>query len=372
MATAHTSTPERAWRGALRRLRHDLADGDGRWVALLSSVLVVCTVLIVTLPEEVPFTTLVLPIIAGSVLLGPRTLPWFVVACMMALVAAIPIQPVIGLRQVGAIVVMFLAGLIVLVTSFRRSRLGIAGLRGESMLVDLRDRLNAQRSTPPLPEEWFVHTELLPAGGTQFAGDFVVIRADRGDVLEACVVDVSGKGVGAGTRSLLLSGAFGSLLSAMTREQFLPAANGYLLRQDWVEGFATAIHLHLDLESGDFELRKAGHPPAVWLHAGSGDWSVLESDGPALGLIDDWGFDVVRGTLRPGDALVLYTDGLVEDPTRDISSGIDKLAGQAARMLRTGFSEQATADLVRRLGRSDDDRALLLVHRRWPGSRTAR
>ena len=61
------------------------------------------------------------------------------------------------------------------------------------------------------------------------------------------VVDVSGKGEGAGTRALLLSGAFGGLLGALPPGEFLPAANDYLLRQDWDEGFATAVHLSLDV-----------------------------------------------------------------------------------------------------------------------------
>ena len=89
------------------------------------------------------------------------------------------------------------------------------------------------------------------------------------------MVDVSGKGEQAGTRALLLSGAFGGLLSALPPAEFLPAANDYLLRQDWDEGFATAIHLSLDLATGDFEIRTAGHPPAVQLAAGSGRWAVL-------------------------------------------------------------------------------------------------
>ena len=104
--------------------------------------------------------------------------------------------------------------------------------------------------------------------------------ARDGTRLEVVVVDVSGKGEQAGTRSLLLSGAFGGLLSALPPAEFLPAANDYLLRQDWEEGFATAIHLHLDLATGDFEIRTAGHPPAVQLHAGSGPLVGARLRGP--------------------------------------------------------------------------------------------
>ena len=202
------------------------------------------------------------------------------------------------------------------------------------------------------------------AGGTSFAGDFIVARRSADDNLDLVVVDVSGKGVEAGSRSLFLSGAFNGIVSALPGEQFLPAANDYLLGQNWGEGFATAIHLHLDLPTGDFELRKAGHPPAVWLHAGSGRWSVLNSDGPVLGLMEDAEFDCVSRPPRDrGDVLLLFTDGLVETAQRDISLGMDKLAGSPSGCSRRGFDGGAQL-LIDSMEQTNDDRALVLVHRR--------
>ena len=69
------------------------------------------------------------------------------------------------------------------------------------------------------------------------------------------------------------------------------------------------------------------------------------------------------GEMRPGDALLLYTDGMVETRTRDISLGIDRMLGQAEHLLRGEFEGGATR-LVEALGSRNDDRALLLVHRR--------
>lgn len=103
-------------------------------------------------------------------------------------------------------------------------------------------------------------------GGQSFSGDFVVAaRTNGGRTMEVVLTDVSGKGMDAGSRALLLSGAFGGLLGSLPPHAFLPAANGYLLRQDWDEGFATSIHLVLDLDSGDYELysmRPPAGPPA--------------------------------------------------------------------------------------------------------------
>ena len=173
---------------------------------------------------------------------------------------------------------------------------------------------------------------------------------------------MSGKGEQAGTRALLLSGAFGGLLGALAPAEFLPAANDYLLRQGWDEGFATAVHLSLDLETGAFEVRTAGHPPAAQLDAGSGRWAVHEAEGPVLGLIEGAEFVPLVGVLRHGDALLLYTDGMVETPRRDIGLGIDRMLGQAERLLRGEFNGGADR-LVDSLGSHNDDRALVLVHR---------
>ncbi len=264
----------------------------------------------------------------------------------------------------GTTVVQFVMGLIVLVTSYRRTQLGVGGLRGESMLVDLRDRILTQGGIPSLPPGWQVDSAIHSAGGTPFAGDFVVAtRVGDPGRLEVVVVDVSGKGAAAGTRALLLSGAFGGLLGSSDPESFLPSANDYLLRQDWDEGFATAVHLSLDLVSGDYEIRSAGHPPALHRSAGSGRWQVLTSHGPVLGLMDGAEFVEARGVMRPGDAVLLYTDGMVEESRRDIDLGIDRLLGEAEQLLRGTF-DAAASRLVASLGSPADDRAMIVVHRR--------
>ncbi len=356
--------PWRILRSRANRVRRQMVYTDTPALVLLLIVVVLTTLAGFTWPDTVPYAALLIPMFLGSMWLGPRTLPWFIVITLVGVSLMIAAQPPTAPGAIVRVVVTFALGLLILLASFRRSRLGIAGPKGESMLVDLRDRIIRQGQIGRLPDEWYARSVLRSSGGTAFAGDFIVANTTHSDeVLQVVVVDVSGKGVEAGTRSLLLSGAFGGLLSALPPEEFLPAANDFLVRQDWAEGFATAIHLHMDLVTGDFELRKAGHPPAVWLHAGSGSWSILDSDGPALGLLPDAEMDCVRGSLRPGDGLMLYTDGLVEDPRRDIMSGIDKLAGRGIRLLHTGF-EGGEVQLVDELERTDDDRALLLVHRR--------
>jgi len=321
-------------------------------------------------PETVPVNALILPLLWGSLFLNPRQLPPFVAFVAVVLIVAVTRSEDPASRWLVAVGVNFVLCAVVLYASFRRNRLGVAGAQGEAMLVDLRDRIQRFGRLPDLPDQWVADAALRSAGGTLFAGDFIVASATRGR-LDVAVVDVSGKGDAAATRALLLSGAFGGLIAAVPPHEFLVAANAYLLGHRWDEGFATAVQLSVDLSTGHFEVWTAGHPPAVHLAAGSGRWSALPSDGPVLGLIEGAEFESVRGVMRPGDAMLLYTDGLVETPKREIELGIDRLIGEAEKALHSEDgagpdpAHQHRADrLVEALGSKDDDRALLLIERR--------
>jgi hypothetical protein len=353
----------RAWRRSWRSTLGRVLPRESRHLRRLVLLVVVLALAAYLWPSYVPLTALVLPLLFGSLFLGPRELPWFVVLDLVAVVILLPSRAEITVLTGAAVLVLFAAGFVILLTSFRRSRLGVGGYQGESMLVDLRDRIQGQGGNPVLPAEWHAESALRSAGGTPFAGDFVVTaRPHRGRRLEVAVVDVSGKGAAAGTRALLLSGALGGLLAAIPPKDFLVAANDYLLQQNWEEGFATAVHMSLDMESGDFEIRSAGHPPPAQRAAGSGRWTVHRAEGPALGLVEDAEFPCLRGTVRSGDAILLYTDGMVESRSRDISLGIDRMIGQAEVLLRGSFEEGARR-LIDTLGSRSDDRALLLIHR---------
>ena len=308
-----------------------------------------------------PPGTLALPLLVGGLLLtrkGLARVSAVVVACLVFDVLDLGLSTV----RVGALVVIVATGLVAYEFARSREETGLGGLSGDTVLVELRERLRQQGDLPALPPGYLAEPLVKPAGGGPFAGDFIV-SARTGSRLEVALVDVSGKGVEAGTRALLLSGAMGGLLGASTSEQFLPRANSYLVRQDWEEGFATAVHLDLDTADGSFVVTSAGHPPVAHLDAGSGRWRLLEASGPALGLLPEVTYLPSKGVLRRGDALILYTDGLVEIPGRDLSVGIDKLLGEAERLVTRGFSGGAALLVDRVAEGSSDDRGLVLIWR---------
>jgi tetrahydromethanopterin S-methyltransferase subunit F len=303
---------------------------------------------------------MILPVLAGSLLLWPRAL-----RILFGLIALMLVYDTLMDRAgPGIIAAIVVAALFADVLARTRYKLGMRGLRGDQMLIDLRDRIQAQGRMPALPASWGSASVLRPAGGASFGGDFVVSACD-GKTLEVALVDVSGKGLDAGTRALLLSGAFGGLLGSVPHGEFLPACNAYLRRGPAAEGFVTAVHLALDLTTGDFVVASAGHPPPAHFEAGSGRWRLTEARGIVLGVVPDLRCVPAHGALRPGDALMFYTDGLVEAPGLDIDLGTDRLLGEADRLMASGF-QSAAGELVRVVRAStggSDDCALVLIWR---------
>jgi serine phosphatase RsbU (regulator of sigma subunit) len=255
----------------------------------------------------------------------------------------------------GIVLLLAATGLLAWFLARSRWRLGLNGtMGGGSMLVDLRDRLRFQGELPSLPPGWHAEAVLRAAYAESFSGDFLVAaRPDGGRHLEVALVDVSGKGAAAGTRALLLSGAFGGLLGAMPADRFLQAANAYLLRQHWDEGFATAVHLDLDLDTGRYQVSSAGHPPVAQFRAGSGRWVLgRQAGGPVLGVLDAVEFEGVTGRLDRGDALLLYTDGVTEAeaPHRvwtpeELATVVAEAVGATAQQLVDHVADAALAGL---------------------------
>ena len=305
---------------------------------------------------------LILPILAGALLLWPRALR--ILFCLVAVMLAYDWWAGQVRPGPGIIATIVVTALFADVLARTRAKLGVQGLRGDQMLIELRDRIRVQSRLPALPEGWQSVSVLQPAGGSSFGGDFLVSACD-GKKLQVALVDVSGKGIDAGTRALLLSGAFGGLLGSVPPGDFLAACNAYLRRGNPGEGFVTAVHIAVDLATGEYIVSSAGHPPAAHFEAGSGRWRLTGARGIVLGVVPDLRSVPARGALRPGDALMLYTDGLVEVPGRDIDAGIDRLLGEADHLIAGGFGPGA-ARLVQTMqaGRAtSDDCALALIWR---------
>ncbi len=323
------------------------------------------TVVLSEWPTQVPWSSFAPLIVVAGLLLRPKQ---FVAVCLVYAACLTHVGfnyrgwTTMTFMTIGALA---LVAVLMFYRTISRDRLGVLGNDGEDMLVSLRDRLRELGEMPALPAGWHGESVIHAAYGDKFSGDFLVTSmSPDGRSLQLVLVDISGKGRGAGTRSLLLSGAIGGLLGQVERARLLEAANSYLIREGWQEGFATAVHLALDLQTGQFCIGNAGHPPPLHFTAGSGLWSQLQSvGGPALGILDQPSYPRRCGELQRGDALVIYTDGVVEAPGHDLALGADRLTGSAERLVRDGFRGGAAKLVSGATAGESDDRAVVLIWR---------
>jgi len=73
----------------------------------------------------------------------------------------------------------------------------------------------------------------------------------------------------------------------------------------------TIVYAIIDIQKGQLTYSSAGHPPPVLLHV-DGSMELLEKGGPMIGLDCGLPFEEEKITLRCGDVLLFYTDGVVE------------------------------------------------------------
>ena len=174
------------------------------------------------------------------------------------------------------------------------------------------------------------------------------------------VADVSGKGAGAAFHMAEMKGVFqvGARLTRAPAE-FLCSASEALAPSLSVGTFVSAAYAVVDAEAGTLAVARAGHCPPVLSRDPrlvGGGARLLRSRGIALGLGSTALFRATLGEERvdllPGDAVVLYTDGLVE--ARD-AAGEEWGYGRLVAAVAEHRAETAAGLLA----------ALLAAHRAW-------
>ncbi|MFH9657702.1 SpoIIE family protein phosphatase [Streptomyces sp. NPDC017248] len=125
---------------------------------------------------------------------------------------------------------------------------------------------------------------------------------------------------------------------------------------------ATCLYAVYDPIRGELTLANAGHIPPVLVRAEDGDSELLRlPTGAPIG-VGGVPFETIRVKVRPGDRLVLCTDGLVEVRGSDIGEGLAALCESAAHPAAS--MDDACDTIIRALntrGGRKDDVALLMA-----------
>jgi serine phosphatase RsbU (regulator of sigma subunit) len=164
----------------------------------------------------------------------------------------------------------------------------------------------------PQHSEFDLHAMLEPAkavGGDLY--DFAMLDDDR---LFFIVGDVSGKGVPASLFMALTKALYkSSVLRRQVRiEEIMTEANAEISRENPAMMFVTALAGILDIRTGAVEFCNAGHDAPILLSPGQKLSTIPNVGGPPLCVLDDFEYPRDTHQLKPGEAIVLFTDGVTE------------------------------------------------------------
>lgn len=226
---------------------------------------------------------------------------------------------------------------------------------------------------------------LRPSGhvGGDLVGSFV-INPRRVAIYS---VDVSGHGVASAMMTARLAG----LLSGASPDQNIalnsPAdgfrdawppemvavrLNRMMLEDLQVDQYFTMVYAEIDLATGQCMLVQAGHPHPLILRPGAGA-EALGEGGLPVGLIEGASYQRIMLRLKPGDRLMLMSDGVTECPDaagHELGTeGLQTLLQRHAALTSPQLLETLVWDLARHAGTEDfpDDVSALIFDFHGPG-----
>lgn len=169
------------------------------------------------------------------------------------------------------------------------------------------------KTFPPFPDrqEFDIYATLIPA--REVGGDFYDFFFIDDQRLCFAIADVSGKGVPASLFMALTKTMFRAIGGRQnaTAELILSRLNGEICRDNDSCMFVTVFCGVLDVRTGQVNYSNGGHNLPYVLSNGAVR-ALPKTKGIALGVTEEAAFHAGQILLKPGDRLVLYTDGVTE------------------------------------------------------------
>lgn len=205
-------------------------------------------------------------------------------------------------------------------------------------------------------QQSFLPDTIMPVEGFDIAAKSVMAKEVGGDFFDVIpleviplsndrlglmIADVSGKGIPAALFMAL------SRIVVRVNASWYPTEPAEAIRSSNATISADSksgmfVTLFYGILSRERTLRyvNAGHNPPILCHAEGGSFEELEATGIAIGAVMDAGYSSREVVLKPGDVLVLYTDGITEAENAERNMfGEDRLRGVIGRNRHLGAKE---------------------------------
>jgi PAS domain S-box-containing protein len=215
---------------------------------------------------------------------------------------------------------------------------------------------------PDLPGLEVAARYLPAASEAEVGGDWYDVIPIAGGAVGLVMGDVAGKGLaGASMVGRLRSALRAYALEGHDAGRVVERLNRLLWTEAGDSQMATMLYVIVDPAASTVRWVNAGHPPPLLIAGGEARFLQGDASVP-LGVLPFPTYDQVVARMEPGQALLLYTDGLVERPGEHLDQGLEQLA---ARVREAPEDPQEMLDyllatLVPPAGAADDVALLIL------------
>ena len=217
------------------------------------------------------------------------------------------------------------------------------------------------RDIPEVPGLDLCHRYEPAATAAEVGGDWFDVITLRPGRHALIVGDVTGHDIHAASVMGQLRTATRTLASLdLTPTELLGRLDRVAADLTDTETFATCVYAVHDAVAGDWEMASAGHPPPVLASPGGQAWFLDLPPGLPLG-VGAGHYQSTRIKPPPGSTLVLYTDGLIESPGTDISTGMASLADSLILLSDRTVDDACDALLSSLAPKPTDDIAMLMA-----------
>jgi len=181
------------------------------------------------------------------------------------------------------------------------------------------------------------------------------------------IADASGHGPSAAVVVAMLHAVVANFSKLPEPAEMLEEINSKLFARRIGNSFVTALAAVYDPKSGELRVAGAGHPPPM-IRSGNAARELEFEGGPPLGILER--VDSAQGSviLKPGDTVLLYTDGISEAMSIDHKLfGVERI--RAALIAAPAGAQQAIEHLNGALktyigtAKPSDDQTILVLRR---------
>ena len=199
------------------------------------------------------------------------------------------------------------------------------GMADATAAADARSGIEAELALSRLQQRSIVSLEPPEVMGYDLASYYEPAREVGGDFFELfrlrrrgrplglVIADVTGKGIAA---ALLMAFArpviHSALQAAPGPADALRRMNRILVDELHSALFITALVGRLEVATGRLSIANAGHEPPLLIPGDGGPITPIDESGPMLGMFSPLDLTEIEVQLRPGDKLLLYTDGVTD------------------------------------------------------------